>query len=219
MIYAEVEPTDLDLYESLLPKPLGMPEQPRVCLFILKLDELIGGKVGHFEADIGLRCTFNGKEGWYYITTPLSDSANWAVGPVYGYDKLFADFKLYGYDRGWKGQVFYRDSIKSVLAMDFERRDELGELKPWQAEYMEGDLHFVEVPGFVVVPVHKGPLVIRQKVTTYPESEWKLEKGMTRIKVDQGQPWGPLIPSEGVAVPGLFLQYEGVADLYIGHAY
>ena len=72
-IYTLVKPANIELYRSLLPVPLEMPERPLVLIFTVDYVKVYPWPMTRYqEAAISLRCKYNGEEGWHVKTMPVT---------------------------------------------------------------------------------------------------------------------------------------------------
>jgi acetoacetate decarboxylase len=70
-IAVAMEPADLSVYRSVLPAVLSVPDLPIVSAWIASWDDVQGLRP-YREGAVRLRCAYEGKEGWFVTTMPIS---------------------------------------------------------------------------------------------------------------------------------------------------
>lgn len=200
-----VEPKNVDLYRSMLPKPLQMPERPMVVMFFVDYTSVGPWPfTPYLEAALALRCKYGNMEGWHVKTMPVTRQVANTGGRMMGFPKYIADeITLRQEGAAWKGEVRHRD--KSVMSLQF-RKGFARALAPWEKKLIEsGAFHFDE-PIFQLVPPDKGPRLQRVMFEKIKPEQWKSETGTCRMVVDKDEPWAGLVPAgtEGLGVSQSF---------------
>jgi hypothetical protein len=208
-IFAALEPENLELYSSLLPAPMQMPEMAAVSLFVV--DYLSVGPwplTRYLEGSVALRCKYDGVEGWHVKTMPVDKIVSCRAGRMLGYPKYVADeITLRENGDGWFGEVRHqgRAMISIQYRQGFER-----EPIPWEEEMVEaGSLH-MEEPIYLLVPPDKGPRFQMVTLKRMIPDQWETEVGMARVSIDESEPWAGLI-TQGADTPAFFQRFTGGA--------
>ncbi len=206
-----VEPKNIDLYKSMLPKPLQMPERPMVVMFFIDYKSVGPWPfTPYLESAIALRCKYNGVEGWHVKTMPVTAQVANTGGRMMGFPKYIADQITLRQDgTGWNGEL--RHKGRSVMSLHY-RKGLTRALAPWEKKLIDsGALHFDE-PIFLFVPPDKGPRLQRVMFEKIKPEQWKTEMGIGRIVIDKDEPWAGLVPS-GTEAPAFFQQFTGGRSL------
>ena len=211
-IFTMVEPGNLELYRSLLPAPLEMPEQPLVSMFVIDYLEVYPWPMTRYqEGTVALRCKYQGQEGWHVKTMPVTKwVANWG-GRALGFPKYVTkEITLARAGHGWKGEV--RNKGEEKLTLEFSP-GLARELDPKEEILMQGGVEkALADPIFLLVPPDQGPTLQKVVLTQVVTPSWHSEPGTVRISIGPGEPWSGLIPP-GTVSPGFFATFRGGANL------
>ncbi|MHA1915814.1 MAG: acetoacetate decarboxylase family protein [Promethearchaeota archaeon] len=199
-IFSAFKPTNIDLYKSLLPKHLSMPDQPIVSL--VTVDYNNGNSVTRYnEGMVMIKgiCP-DGEETWFVLSMPVETWLMMEMGVDWGFPKRIFDItvtreKTVALDKGIT-------HLSLELAVDPEKESEV--IIP------SGDGWGINNMA-VVNPVRKdlllvfsyGPLSVQERVY-----------GDVKVTVDRDQPWSELIP-KGLTIPGVFQRYVGIGNSLI----
>jgi hypothetical protein len=210
-IYTLVKPANIELYRSLLPVPLEMPERPLVLIFTVDYVKVYPWPMTRYqEAAISLRCKYNGEEGWHVKTMPVTKWVpNWG-GRHLGFPKYVADeITLQATGQGWKGEVKHAGENKINLDFTFGN---MRELTADEQAFMKSDAFKMEEPIFLFVPPDKGPTLQKVMLKQTVDPQRIIKQGMMKITIGSKEPWAGLVPA-GTMIPGIFLEYNGGAIL------
>ncbi len=210
-IFTAVEPADLDLYESLLPKPLEMPDQPMVGLFVINYNHTNPWPfTPYLEGTVGLWCSYNGEEGWHVLTMPVTKRVSCEGGRALGFPKYVTkDISLWPADGGWKGEVKHEGELKLTLDYSPGLNRKLTAL---EEEVLRSDRNKVADPIFQFVPPDKGPDLNRVKFVHLVPPTWTVEEGMVKVTIGHDEPWAGLV-KPGTETPGVLQKFTGGASL------
>jgi len=206
-IYTAMEPEDLKLYRELLPADLDMPEKPVVAFFIVDYVIVVPYPMGpYLEGAAALSCKYNGEDGWYVVTMPVTTRVACQGGRAIGFPKYVADeITLARAGDGWKGVVQH----DGVVRLSLEYTPGLTrKLTPVEKEFMSSDVTRMEAPVFLLVPPGEGPTLNRITLEPVVPANWESEQGMVKIHISPDDPWAGLVPDNAV-VPGLFQTFTG----------
>lgn len=206
-IFAALDPEDVELYSSLLPEPMLMPEKPAVSLFVIDYISVGPWPMTRYqEGTVALRCKYGGQEGWHIKTMPVTKWVPCQGGRMLGFPKYIADdIPLQETSDGWLGEVRHRG--RAMLSLEY-RREVVRELEAWEKEFLEGGALHLEEPIFLFVPPDKGPRFQKVTVERVLPDQWEMEDGTVRISIDAGEPWAGLIPP-GTEAPAFFQRFSG----------
>jgi hypothetical protein len=211
-IYTMVEPVDLELYRSLLPAPLEMPDQPMVSLFVVDYTEVHPWPMTRYqEGAVFLRCKYKGQEGWHCKTMPVTKWVPNQGGRNLGFPKYITKaISLYPDGYNWKGEVKDKDHLK--LSLEFSP-GLTRELVPQEAALLEaGPGKALADPVFLFVPPDKGSVFQKVEMVNVIQPVWTASPGMVRITIGPDEPWAGLI-APGMVSPGFFAKFQGAANL------
>lgn len=206
-----LEPKNAELYKSMLPKPLQMPEKPIVVMFVVDYQSVGPWPfTPYLEAAIALRCKYRDKEGWHVKTMPVTRLVANEGGRMMGFPKYIADeITLRREGAGWNGEV--RHKGRPVMTLQY-RKDPARIVAPWEKKLIDsGALHFEE-PIFQLVPPDKGPRLDRVMFEKIKPEQWKSETGTCRMVVEKDEPWAGLVPA-GTEGLGVFQRFTGARSL------
>jgi hypothetical protein len=202
-----VETKNVKLYESMLPKPLQMPERPMVIVYIAKFTSVWPWPMTpYLEGSVILRCKHNGVDGWHVKTMPVTTYVANSGGRMMGFPKYIADeITLRQEGDGWRGEVILKG--KSVLSIMY-RQGLTRPLAAWEKALIDsGAFHFDE-PIFLFVPPDKGPRLQRVMLEKIKQEHWKTELGTARTVIDKNEPWAGLVSDDKDAM-AVFQQFTG----------
>ena len=204
-IFAAFKPTNIDLYQSLLPKHLLIPKQPTVSL--VTVDYNTGNSVTRYKEGMVMikgRCP-DDEETWFVLNMPVETWLMMEMGVDWGFPKRIFDITT------TREKTLVLDKRITHLAL---------ELDP---NLRENDSDIIIPPGdawginnmAVVHPIRKDILLI---FSYGPISVQERIQGMVKVDVDREQPWTGLIP-EGLRIPGVFQRYVPLGDSVIKKIY
>jgi hypothetical protein len=205
-----LEPKDLSLYRKLLPEPYTMPDQPIVTIFVADYIKVVPWPMTRYqEWAVNLKSIWNGEEGWYVATMPVTKWVPMVGGRYRGFPKYIVDaITLRRTDRGWIGESNHKGVLK--LRAEFEP-GLTRQLAGWEKELLEnksffnGDVHLLVPPG-------QGPRAQKVRLNHVVSPQWSPELGMVRIEVDRNEPWAELVPA-GISFPGTYNHFIGGMNL------
>jgi Acetoacetate decarboxylase (ADC) len=206
-IFAALPTDDVELYATLLPGPMKMPERPVVALFVIDYVSVGPWPMTRYqEGTVALRCSNGGREGWHIKTMPVTKWVPCQGGRMLGFPKYVADdIPLRQTAGGWLGEVRHRGrAMLSLEYTDGGTRD----LEPWEKEMIDGGALHLEEPIFLFVPPEKGSRFQQVTVERVMPDDWKVEEGTVRVTIDESEPWAGLIPP-GTEAPGFFQRFTG----------
>ena len=217
-IFVAVEPTDLQLYRSMLPVQFSMPKEPMVALYVGNFYDIMPIPVPfypepikpYYEAKFFLRCVYNGNEGWHAASALVTDKAALTAGRMIGFPKFIPkSMTLTKTDTGWVGDARDDDKVYYHLELTSGGIDEQS-LKPWQKEFLAGTKYsnIVSTLHQVVPPVN-GSIVMSLPIINTPPRR-KLVAGM--VSVQLYAPFSGLVPKS--PVPGLYQKFDVLSNRY-----
>lgn len=134
-IYALAEPDDLLLYEAMLDYPLEMPETPLVRILFANIPLPL---IYYPEAQIALRCTLNGEEGWHVIDLCVDQFLPW-IGNRFleGTTRKFMarQLTLTQTESGHEGKAVEKTGNIFIKAT-FSNRNAYENLSCWEEEFL-----------------------------------------------------------------------------------
>jgi hypothetical protein len=89
-IAVAMEPADLKIYRSVLPAVLSIPDVPIVSAWIASWDDVEGLRP-YREGAVRLRCAYEGGEGWFITTMPVTSLRASISGRMLAFPKYVAD--------------------------------------------------------------------------------------------------------------------------------
>jgi hypothetical protein len=229
-----MEPPDSEIYRSLLPAPLAMPTEPIISIYVASFDRAGGMPPFQWrpflEGAIRLRCAYEGEEGWFFKTIPVTSRMSALTGRSLGFPKYIADtITLSIAPERSAGEVKHKSTVRlrveftpaPARELTLEEQRVLGEggrfwdfyLSPfpygrfsiWSPRIWRGigdDEHAVLQPGERSVLLKISP---REVVP----STWRiLQTGTVQIAVNAGDPWASLI-QPGRSAPAIVFHWEG----------
>lgn len=212
-IYTMVEPTNIGLYRSLLPREFTMPEQPMVAIFILDYTDVAPWPLAPYkEAGIFLKSKYASEEGWYVINMPVTQWVSMKGGRYLGFPKYVADgIILQETTKGWQGRVSHE--MRNKLSLEFTP-GVIGELTESRKKFMI-ETFFMTGAIHVLVPPEEGPTV--QKITAehVVKPQWATPLlGTVKITIDPEEPWAELFPAN-ITTFGVFNHYNGGMNMIL----
>jgi len=209
-IFAIVEPTNLKLYRELLPKPLVMPENPQVGIFIVDYQIVVPWPMSpYLEGAVAIKCRYKNEEGWHVLTMPVTTKIANMGGRMIGFPKYVADeIQLKQIDNGWIGLVNHQGTER--LYLEFTPIDP-EQLTPTQKQLSQR-ITRMEEPIFQLDPPDKGPRINRIHLKQIIPANWESTPGTVKIRIAAKDPWAGLIPADTIA-PALFQRFSGGNNL------
>ena len=204
-IFAAFKPTNIDLYESLLPKHLLMPEQPIVSL--VTVDYNTGNSVTRYnEGMVMIKgiCP-NSEETWFVLSMPVETWLMMEMGVDWGFPKRMFDITVNN------EKIVVLDKGITHLALELTPNPSLEEndvIIPKGDAWGINNMAVVHPKRIDIALVFSyGPISVQERIL-----------GTVKISVDRTQPWSGLIP-EGVSIPGVSQRYVAIGDSVIDKVY
>ena len=205
-IFTVIEPSDLDVYRSLLPAPLKMPEHPVVGATLLDMNT--HGRVNRFlEGRLSIKALCpDGLESWLVISTPVPYNLQCREGVIWGWPKYVADnISLTREKNSARAEVIYQGEerysleftagpVKDEKALKALGRVEGGNTVSWH--WIQGGAVLMRQgrgPGFDRGP---GPRIL----------DW--QAGQVKVHIRQSDKWAGLIPEDSVS-DGYYQRFIG----------
>lgn len=206
-IFTVIEPADLDLYRSLLPAPLQMPEHPIVGATLLDMNQ--GNPVNRFqEGRLTIKCLCpDGLESWLVISTPVPFNIQCREGVVWGWPKYVADqISFSREENSARAEVLYQGDerysldftagpVKDEAALKALGKVEGGNTVSWY--WIQG--------GSVLVRTGRGPGF--ESGSASRTLDW--QAGQVKVHIRPSDPWAGLIPEDSVT-DGFYQKFIGV---------
>lgn len=211
-ISAVIDPTNLDLYRTLLPDMFAMPDEPLVSLTIVEYVHIAAWPLlmSYREGSVALSSRFEDEEGWFILDMPVTRGLAAMTGRPLGFPKRrVGSVEFMPVGGIWRGEVATNGG--NLFAV---------ELTP-DGEYprFEHDRPPCPVPA---QPLEVSHLVRPPLVGSKPLSAWFEVRGVTketpklpgtaRVSVDTGKDWAPLIDGTR-SWPGVYFQFWGDASM------
>ncbi len=194
----DVDENKLELYRSLLPKNLEMPEVPQIILYFINNSKMAFPHLNPYtEAGIFIRANFpNYKAGWHVLNMAVDEELSLKAGIGVGYPKYIPDVIHFDEtDNGWKGQVKHNDTYIFDFSFTYKEVN-----VPWK-----DTLHIWD-PQYL--PLKRFPrLYIVELKKTQEKVETRL--GEATIKITSNEPWIDLFNNEIMTLPALYDEFEG----------
>ena len=213
-IYTVMEPGDAGLYRSLLPKAFAMPTQPAVDVYVFSFDQVAAWPLGTYsEGSVRLRCCYQGEEGWFAQTMPVTSWLANLAGRWTGFPKYVADqITVQTSPPCWTGEVKHKGIIQ--LRLEFVS-GLTRELTTWEQTIWHEALAFGTTPTYVLAPPDKGPTIQRTRLEAVVPGRWELqENGWVDVRVNPAASWAGLV-SQGQRFPGMIVHWKGGLNLVV----
>lgn len=204
-IFTAFKSTNIDLYQSLLPKHLLMPEQPIVSL--VTVDYNTGNSVTRYnEGMVMIKgiCP-DGEETWFVLSMPVETWLMMEMGVDWGFPKRIFDITV------TKEKTVVLDKGVTHLALEFTPDSSLSEedvITPngnmWGINNM-AVIHPIRKD--IVLVFSYGPISVQERI-----------QGKVKISVDRNQPWSRLI-REGLNISGVSQRSIPVGNSVIQKVY
>ena len=206
----QFEPKDPSLYRKLLPEPFAMPSQPVVMIFVADYVRVVPWPMTRYqEWSILLKSKWNGEEGWYSVTMPVTKWVAMSGGRYLGFPKYVADeITLARREETRVATAKYKGVVQ--LAIEFHPGT-TRELAPWEKELAENE-SFFKGDAHQLVPPGRGPRAQKIILRHVTQAKWSPEQGMIHVRVDPSESWAGLVPDEGV-FPGTYNHFNGGINL------
>lgn len=194
-IKAVIEPRDRDLYASLVPAPLTMPERPRLLVEFYRFTDK------WHEASLSIACRYGNEDGWHGLYWPVDSYLPHKTGRLIGYPKsLVSAMRLSCTEQGCQGDV--RHEGRAEMTLSFEPRDGAS------SDPIGAPQH--EHPYFMLVPPGEGPKlerVVYRNVHSAPRPE---RNGTVRVAFDVDARWRGLLPDSEASGPATLFAQDGM---------
>jgi hypothetical protein len=235
-ITVAMEPADLQIYRSLLPPVLSMSDRPIVSAWIASWDD-VGGLRPYREGAIRLRCAYEGQEGWFVATMPVTSLRANISGRMLAFPKYTADeITLNTSPEAPMGEVKHHGvcqlgielSSGSTRALTTQEQKVLEEGQAiWDVPY-----YFLGTPSRwtnwlyrmwqgmrdeqrVLVRPGEKSIVLRITSIEAVPSSWEIsEPRLARTTVNRAAPWAGLFPDKS-EVPGAMFRWRGGVALAV----
>ncbi len=212
-IFTVMEPYDINVYKEMLPKQFSMPPKPLVGVFFVDYYDTEPWHSQpplnpYLEASVLIRCVYNGKEGWFPLTMPVSTKAACLGGWKLGFPKYVAnEMILSPVNDGWIGKAIFKEEDKdeeiTTIQLEFTQAQiDTTDLPDWQADFLTGEqisglnetvINLIPLPsplkGSIPFPINMTPPTFRSRQTGY-------------VKIETCPPWAGLPPLTGLIPPG-----------------
>lgn len=191
-------PADLELYRSLLPESLDMPDQPLVAVSVVDYYDVTLPLVPYGEGFVALQCEYQGRTGWHVLTMPVDDETSKTGGRALGFPKYVADeITLEEREGGWIGRVVHDG--RTVMEITFTA----------EGEPVTESGSGAGTAVFQLVPPGEGPQI--NEVHTVPSGERRTvtTAGLATVRADAGEPWAGLLDPEGDTIWASFEEVKG----------
>lgn len=230
-------PEDLEIYRSLLPSALSMPERPIVSAWVISWDDVARLRP-YLEGAIRLRCAHHGKVGWFIVTMPVTSLGANLAGRMMAFPKYVADEIALDTSReGPVGEVRHRSECQlsielspgSTKELTLQQREDLREgTAIWGAPY-----YFLILAGGVtsrwrnwlwrmwqglrderrvlVRPGEDSALLRITEKTAVPEIAELSQPGAAHVAVNPSAPWARIFPGEKDVLGAVFHWKGGVS--------
>ncbi|MHA2281448.1 MAG: acetoacetate decarboxylase family protein [Promethearchaeota archaeon] len=204
-IFTAFKPTNIDLYNSLLPKHLLTPEQPIVSL--VTVDYNTGNSITRYNEGMVMikGISPDGEETWFVLSMPVETWLMMEMGVDWGFPKRIFDITV------TKEKTVVLDKGIMHLVLEFTPDSTLNEedvITP------KGDMWGINNMA-VVHPIRKDIVLI---FSYGPISVQERTQGMVKVSADRNQPWSELIP-EGLNISGVSQRSVPVGDSVIKKVY
>jgi hypothetical protein len=207
-IVTRFEPTDMDLYASLVESPLEMPEHPELILYFVNVTL---PQVKYLEASVGIRVKHEGREGWNILDLCVDRFLPW-IGNYFltGWwnRKLLA--KKLTLDRDgndWTAKAILRNG-RVFAHLTYKPMDvsEMKHLTPYQKETLEkgNDMRHDPLIGFARLKGRRQVQALELE-TIFPP-KFSFQPGVVRIASERSQVWTRML-RPGAEVPGVFVKH------------
>jgi hypothetical protein len=231
-----MEPPDLEIYRSLLPQPLSVPERPVISAWVVSWDDVEGLRP-YREGAIRLRCAYESKEGWFLMTMPVTSLRANISGRMLAFPKYTADQIVLDTSPGCPmGEVKHRGvcQLRIQLSPGSPRNLSPAEQKVleegqnvWDAPY-----YFIGTPSkwsnwlfrlwqglrdeqrVLVRPGERSVLLRITSIDAVPSTWETSERGIAHASVNPTAPWAGLF-WEDREVPGAMFRWRGGVALAV----
>jgi hypothetical protein len=228
-----MEPPDLEIYRSLLPPPLSLPERPIISAWVASWDEVEGLRP-YREGAIRLRCAYESKEGWFITTMPVTSLRANISGRMLAFPKYTADQIVLNTSPGCPmGEVKHRGlcQLRIQLSPGSPRK-----LSPAEQKVLDEGQSVWDAPYYLFgtpsrlsnwlfrlwrglrderrVLVRPGDRSLLLRITSIDAvpSTWETsERGIAHASVNPAAPWARLFSEEREVPGGMFRWKGGVA--------
>ena len=204
-IFIAFKPTNIDLYQSLLPNHLFMPEQPIVSL--VTVDYNTGNSITRYnEGMIMIKgiCP-NGEETWFVLSMPVETWLMMEMGVDWGFPKRIFDITV------TKEKTIVLDKGITHLALKFTPDSSLNEedvIIPKGNMWGINNMAVIHpIRNDIVLVFSYGPISVQERT-----------QGIVIVSVDRNQPWSGLIP-EGLKISGVSQRSVPVGNSVIKKVY
>ena len=204
-IFSAFKPTNIDLYQTLLPKHLRMQEQPIVSL--VSVDYNTGNSITRYnESMVMIKgiCP-NGEETWFVLSMPVETWLMMEMGVDWGFPKRLFDITVN------KEKTVVLDKGVTHLALELAPNSSLDEndvIIPQGDAWGINNMAVIHPKRTEIMLVFSyGPISVQERI-----------QGKVKVSVDRTQDWSGLIP-EGVSIPGVTQRYVAVGDSVIRKVY
>ncbi len=200
-IFTAFKSENAELYQSLLPKQLAIPEKPIISL--VTVDYNTGNSITRYnEGMVMIKgiCP-DGEETWFVLSMPVETWLMMEMGVDWGFPKQIFDITV-----AKENTLVLNKGVKH-LALDLTPDSSL---KKEDILIPKGDAWGINNMA-VIHPVRKDILL---RFSYGPISVQERVQGIVRVSIDRKQSWAELIP-EGLNIPGVSQRYVPVGDSLI----
>lgn len=187
-----------ELYKSLLPKNLKMPDVPQMMFYFINNSKMAFPNLNpYLEAGILLRADFpNYKGGWHVLNMAVDDEMALNAGKAVGYPKYIPQtIRFERASNGWKGHV--NDDDNYIYEFNFTFKESKVTWKDtvhlWDPFY----LPLKRFPRLYIIEVIK------------TQKRWDIRSGEADIKIISNEAWNDLFDLKNRNHPALYDEFEG----------
>lgn len=204
-IFAAFKPINIELYQSLLPKHLNMPEHPIVSL--VTVDYNTGNSITRYnEGMVMIKgiCP-DAEETWFVLSMPVETWLMMEMGVDWGFPKRIYDITV------TKEKTLVLDKGITHLALEIIPNPSISEsdivIPPGNAWGINNMAVVHPLRKDIVLIFSYGPISVQERIP-----------GSVKVILDRKQPWADLIP-ESLSILGVFQRYVPVGDSVIKKVY
>jgi hypothetical protein len=232
-IAVAMEPADLSVYRSVLPAVLSVPDLPIVSAWIASWDDVQGLRP-YREGAVRLRCAYEGKEGWFVTTMPVTSVRANISGRMLAFPKYTADeITLNTSPESPRGEVRHSGLRQLMIQLG---PGPTRELTPQEQTVLEQGQAVWDAPYYFLgtpsrwtnwlwrmwqglrddqrMLVRAGEKAVLLRITATEAVPSTMETSQPRIAhtaVNPAAPWAGLFPEDGEVLGAMFRWIGGVA--------
>jgi len=212
-ITTHIAPKDVALYRRLLPPAFDIPARPTMTIYVIDLMKVAPWPLTRYqEWSVLLQCLYQGQEGWFPLTMPVTTWLPMTGGRHLGFPKHVTDRIVVSQ----QGSAITGTAIHKGAAQ-VELRFEAGYSRPlaaWENELAD-DPSFSKGGCYCLVPPGVGPHVVKLELVHVAPPKWDTQYGMVAVRVDSSATWAGLLPEDG-PFPGAYNHFIGGMNMEVG---